>query len=464
MTPRLKSGQDDLLTKTEMDMKDFSVEGLRCLYIGYAVLKETDYKRWATEYAAARTDLNQMDKKKKGEANRIEELEDIIEQNLVLLGVTAIEDRLQDGVPECIAELAAAGFNIWVLTGDKEETAINIAVACNLVLPKEYMEHIIINAHNAPTQEAMKVLFRKEIERYDADLVMEEETMKQFKPRALIIDGVSLIIAMGDRSENGIRSLLLEFSQKCKAVVACRVSPDQKREMVNLIKTGLPWVRTLAIGDGANDVAMIQEAHIGVGIKGEEGLQAVNAADYAIAQFRYLSELTLKHGRYNYIRMSLLVCYMFYKNILMSIAQFWFNFNNAWSGMKYYTEGSIQLYNLAYTSIPILVYAIYDMDLLPATVHRYPQLYQAGVDNEYFNTWLFWKWILAAVIESVFLSVLPLYLLMNGDFRTGTSDSYEAAGMTCLTAIVIVVNLKVSFPLFLNENLKSFSNYYLSFF
>jgi hypothetical protein len=147
------------------------------------------------------------------------------------------------------------------------------------------------------------------------------------------------------------KQALLGFSQHCRAVVGCRsvslnppfdcfdpphahrrVSPDQKREMVHLIKTEVPGVRTLAIGDGANDVAMIQEAHVGVGIRGEEGLQATNASDYAIAQFRYLAVLLLKHGRYNYIRMCSLVCYMFYKNIFMSICQFWFAWLNGFSG------------------------------------------------------------------------------------------------------------------------------------
>ena len=114
------------------------------------------------------------------------------------------------------------------------------------------------------------------------------------------------------------------------------MSPDQKREMVNMIKMGVPGVRTLSIGDGANDVAMIQEAHIGVGIRGEEGLQAVNASDYAIAQFRYLQVLMLKHGRNNYTRMSNLVCYMFYKNILMSSSNFWFAWLNGFSGICHY--------------------------------------------------------------------------------------------------------------------------------
>ena len=160
------------------------------------------------------------------------------------------------------------------------------------------------------------------------------------KPRALIIDGPSLITAMGDETT---KMALLEFSTRCRAVVACRVSPDQKRLMVNMVKMGVKGVRTLAIGDGANDVAMIQEAHVGVGIRGEEGVQAVNSSDFAIAQFRYLSLLILKHGRYNYIRMSNLVCYNFYKNVLMSMGQWWFNFYNAWSGQKYYTEGAIQV-------------------------------------------------------------------------------------------------------------------------
>jgi phospholipid-transporting ATPase len=220
-------------------------------------------------------------------------------------------------------------------------------------------------------------------QRFDEDF--EHLGAATMKPRALIIDGPSLITAMADSDDGGCKELLLDFSNRCKSVVGCRVSPDQKREMVNLVKMGVPGVRTLAIGDGANDVAMIQEAHIGVGIRGEEGLQAANSSDYAIAQFRYLSELVLKHGRYNYIRMTTLVLYMFYKNIVMSMAQFWFNFNNAFSGMKYFTEGAIQMYNVIFTFLPIVLLGIYDMDVLPSTVHKNPQLYHSCIDNEYFK-------------------------------------------------------------------------------
>jgi magnesium-transporting ATPase (P-type) len=204
---------------------------------------------------------------------------------------------------------------------------------------------------------------------------------------------------------NILKELLLELSLRCKAVVACRVSPDQKKEMVKLIKENISFARTLAIGDGANDVAMIQEAHLGVGIRGEEGTQAVNSADFAISQFRFLGDLMLKHGRYNYSRMCGLVCYMFYKNILMSMGMFWFNFNCGFSGQKYFTEGGIQLYNLAYTSIPIILYAIFDIDVDPVTVHEYPQLYQSSVNGDYFTVIIRSLLLLLLDRSSVSLSV-----------------------------------------------------------
>eukprot|EP01038_Epipyxis_sp_PR26KG_P007375 gene7375-10046_t len=438
MMERLKPGQDFLVSQTDKDMREFSIEGLRCLVIGVGIISESDYSRWNHEYNKARTDLAQIEKKKRGEKNLIEDLENAIEMKLRVLGCTAIEDKLQDGVPDCIAELAKAGINIWVLTGDKEETAINIAVACNLVLPTQYMDHIVVNSSTAPNRIAMNELFLHEIE----DLNQEGGT--DFKPRALIIDGPALITAMSDVSRGGLRDQLLELSQLCKAVVGCRVSPDQKREMVHLIKYGVLGVRTLAVGDGANDVAMIQEAHIGVGIKGEEGLQAVNSSDYAIAQFRFLSPLLLKHGRYNYIRMCHLVCYMFYKNILMSIAQFWFNFSCAFSGQKYYTEGVIQLYNLLFTTFPIFLLGAYDMDISPSSAKQFPQIYQGGVQHEYFGTWIFWSWIITAIMESILLSVLPLFTLSIGAYD-GQTGSFLEAGATCFTAIIFIVNFKMFF-------------------
>jgi phospholipid-translocating P-type ATPase (flippase) len=440
--PCMARGQEDLLNVTMGHMNDYASEGLRCLLVGEAVLNEATFTEWRHRYKVACTSVVEIEKKKKGMKNAIEVLEDEIEKGLILVGCTAIEDKLQDGVPDCIAQLAKAGLNIWILTGDKEETAINIAVACNLVLPLEYMHHIICNAGNSPDRESMVQFFDTQLARAEADLRAASEDSPG-KPRALIIDGPSLLIAM----EPGcpVRQKILDFSKFCKVVVGCRVSPDQKREMVQLIKEGVPGVRTLSIGDGANDVAMIQEAHVGVGIKGEEGMQAVNASDFAIAQFSYLKVLLLKHGRYNYIRMSNLIIFNFYKNIFMSMGQYWFNCVNGFSGQKYYTEIGIQAFNTPLTFFPILMYAIYDMDIEPDNVYFFPQLYGACVRNEFFTVRAFWSVMAHGIVESCLCCLLPLYVMQGSDPDDGTLGSFWECGALCLTAVVVVVNIKMIF-------------------
>jgi len=446
MLPRLRSGQDKMLASTVKHMETYSTEGLRCLLVGFSEISSSMYDVWSQQYASASSDMKELESQKKGQDNRIEQLEDQLEQGLELLGCTAIEDKLQDGVPECIAQLSDAQIKIWVLTGDKEETAINIAVACNLVLPREYMDQVIINKDRAVSATDMERILLDEDMRLSQDLVVAAHECKSVHPRALIIDGPSLITAMDQDKHPSLREALLSFSRKCRAVVACRVSPDQKRQMVSLIKRGVKGVQTLAVGDGANDVAMIQEAHVGVGIRGEEGLQAVNSADYAIAQFRYLTPLILKHGRYNYIRMSRLVCYIFYKNILMSLSMFWFNFNCGFSGQKYFTEGAIQMFNLIFTSLPILFFAAQDRDIPVELVYKFPRIYRACIDGSYFTSFLFWRWCVTGICESVVISVLSLYFLENATpgAAGGYSVGFWGSGALAYSAIIFVVNLKVT--------------------
>lgn len=427
---------EELLKHTMAHMEEFSSEGLRCLLIGQSTLTRAVYDDWKVRYKKASVNVAEIEKKKANKPNIIDDLEAEIENGLELIGCSAIEDKLQEGVPECIAELKKAGMNIWVLTGDKQETAINISVACNLVLPEEHMKHVIVNASRCTDKKSMKQVFEHEIKAAEHD--KSKAGTNPPMPRALIIDGASILIAMDPE----VRESLLNFTHHCQIVVGCRVSPDQKREMVALVKDGVPGVRTLSIGDGANDVAMIQEAHIGVGIKGEEGVQAVNASDYAIAQFAFLKPLLLKHGRYNYIRMSNLIIYNFYKNIFMSMGQFWFNFVNGFSGQKYYTEIGIQAFNFPITFLPILLYAIYDMDVKPEAAYLWPQLYGAGIRNESFTNWLFWSQMSHGIIESCLCSLLPLVAMMRSS-HDGYLGSFWESGAACLTAVVIVVNMKM---------------------
>lgn len=213
----------------------------------------------------------------------------MIERNLNLIGATAIEDRLQEGVPHCIAQLIKANIKVWVLTGivpfstattylyqcllgDKMETAVNVGHACNL-LSKNMP---IFSLNESSLDRVRESLFR-----FRTDL----NELPGGEPVAgLIVDGKALHYALSI----DLRKEFLDLASGCRAVICCRVSPMQKADVVSLIKTNFPKEVTLAIGDGANDVAMIQTAHVGVGISGKEGMQAVCASDYAIGQFRFL--------------------------------------------------------------------------------------------------------------------------------------------------------------------------------
>lgn len=288
------------IERTLQHLEEYATEGLRTLCLAFREIPESEYREWSAIFDKAATTIN----------NRAEELDkaaELIERELVLLGATAIEDRLQDGVPETISTLQAAGIKVWVLTGDRQETAINIGMSCKLI-----SEEMILIVINEDSKEATRESLARRLAACRSTTEHEPEVF------ALIIDGKSLGFAL----EKDLEKDFLDLAVMCKAVVCCRVSPLQKALVVKLVKRHLKAI-LLAIGDGANDVSMIQAAHVGIGISGMEGLQAARSADIAIGQFRYLRKLLLVHGAWSYQRLSKLILFSFYKNITLYMTQFW---------------------------------------------------------------------------------------------------------------------------------------------
>jgi hypothetical protein len=194
---------------------------------------------------------------------------------------------------------------------------------------------------------------------------------------ALVVEGATAMETILGNEE--LEQRFLKLANVCKAVVACRVSPAQKRLIVGLVRrkdTTRPV--TLAIGDGANDVGMIQEAHIGVGISGKEGRQAVNNSDFAIGQFRFLKPLLLKHGRRNYRRMSKVIVYSFFKNIVLTFVLFYYQADCGWSGTSFYEAWVYSGFNFFLAFTP-LAFGWFDVDTSAETVRKYPRLYAAGL-------------------------------------------------------------------------------------
>jgi phospholipid-translocating ATPase len=302
---RLAKGlQQSLRKSTAEHLEMFAREGLRTLCIAERDLSEEEYQAWSTGHDIAAQALQDRDE-------RLEEVSDRIERDLMLLGGTAIEDRLQDGVPDTIALLGDAGIKLWVLTGDKVETAINIGFSCNLL--SNEMDLIVFNVEEGQEDVASDLLdtHLKEfgLTGSDEELAAARSNHEPPAPtHAIVIDGESLKLVLHD----DLRQRFLLLCKQCKSVLCCRVSPAQKAAVVQLVKNGLD-VMALSIGDGANDVAMIQEADVGVGIAGEEGRQAVMSSDYAIGQFRFLQRLVLVHGRWSYRRLAETTANFFYK-------------------------------------------------------------------------------------------------------------------------------------------------------
>lgn len=288
---------------TLQHLEEYASEGLRTLCLAMREIPDHEFQEWWQVFDKAQTTVS---------GNRAEELDkaaEILEHDFYLLGATAIEDRLQDGVPETIHTLQEAGIKVWVLTGDRQETAINIGMSCKLI--SEDMTLLIVNEESAGmTRDNIQKKLDAIRTQGDGTIAMES--------LALVIDGKSLTYAL----EKDLERNFLDLAVMCKAVICCRVSPLQKALVVKLVKRHKKAI-LLAIGDGANDVSMIQAAHIGVGISGMEGLQAARSADIAIAQFRYLRKLLLVHGAWSYQRVSKVILYSFYKNITLYMTQFW---------------------------------------------------------------------------------------------------------------------------------------------
>ncbi|KAI9247690.1 hypothetical protein BDA99DRAFT_525768 [Phascolomyces articulosus] len=417
--------QQRVRDETQEHLGVFANEGLRTLCIASRMLSENEYEQWAERYKQASSAIR----------NREEQIESVceeIEQSLMLIGGTAIEDKLQEGVPETIGVLAQAGIKIWVLTGDKIETAINIGFACNL-LTKE-MLLISISGHDE--HDTMEQIKKAQIE-------VEEKS--SYQKCALVIDGESLKYAL----EPPCKEELLALGTQCMAVICCRVSPMQKAKVVNLVKKGLK-VMTLAIGDGANDVSMIQEANVGVGISGEEGRQAVMASDYAIAQFRYLSKLLLVHGRWSYLRTSEMILTFFYKNIMWTLVLFWYQLFCGFSGTMMFDYSYITLYNLVFTSLPCIFAGVLDQDLFAKYSYKYPQLYLMGIRDDKFHKSRFYLTVCDAIYQSAVCFGVPYMLFVGGKFSQG---GYDMEGVfelgTFIAGIAVVVaNALVGFTIF----------------
>ncbi|ADM11693.1 phospholipid-translocating P-type ATPase [Encephalitozoon intestinalis ATCC 50506] len=249
-----------------------------------------------------------------------ERIFDSVEEEMVYLGTTFIEDELQEDVRSTITSLRDAGIKIWMITGDKKETAISCSEDCGIV-------------------------------------------QKNHEVQSLAIDGKEFLKRLSDPG-------IFDY----KSIVIYRATPYHKGKIAEkIVELGK---NTLSIGDGNNDVPMLTSSHVGVGIMGKEGTQASLSADFAIPEFRFLKRLILVYGRYNLIRFSKITLNAFFKNIFFISIQFLYNFFNGYSGKPIYNNFFLNYYNVLFTSFVPLSIGLFDKDKPENYLMSHPEDYK----------------------------------------------------------------------------------------
>jgi len=492
---------DEEFRRIDQQLLNFARAGMRTLVVGQKLLTEEEFQSWRDEFHD-----NAISNAGPERDDLMHEAACEIEKDLSFLGITCVEDRLQENVPETVSTLRSAGINLWVITGDKVETALNISKSVrlidgrstvemltsqdvlgrnvhsgsagregsdteskrrdnqNLELIERKIEELIRKHQVAASQILMRGTFRKSFGNFIKSSFMDPSprnassaiSLGANKNLALIVDGDVLNHFLGVSGREKVESKFLEIARKCGVVVACRASPAQKAKLVQLVSKGVfPRPTTLAIGDGTNDVPMIQEASVGVGISGREGTHAVNAADFSVSKFRFLSPLLFVHGRLGYIRIGKAILLVFYGNLMFT----WTNFLGScfltmMSGTSIFSDLMLTMVNM-FVAVPVFLLGLFDTDTIPVhNLVEMPEEYAIGPENRYLNRKVAAIYMLRGLGHGIITFLLIFYTFPEADFASLTAlyfislvfvltflQAKTASSFTIYFALGIVYNL-----------------------
>ena len=430
---------ESILKQCKYYVNKFSSKGFRTLFIAMKILSQEEYDEYEKKLTKAQ--MSEKDKDKK-----VEEVNNIIENDLYLIGTTIVEDKLQDKVPETIKKMRIANIKVWMLTGDKMNTAYNIGLSCNLI--NKEMKIFNICGVEIKKNENFEIINKEERDQVIIDFAKEFASFKgQYNSMAIpqygiLVDEKALLTINEDEE---IQKIFLEIAKDATAVICCRVSPLQKSQVVKMVKNYDKQGITLAVGDGGNDVSMIMEAHIGVGIYGEEGLRAVQSSDYAIGEFKNLSPLLFFHGRTNYIRNAECIKYFFYKNFVFTLVQFLFGFYCNFTGQTIIDDWFITTYNLIFTALPLGGRALIDHDLMPSDgkiINKMlPFMYKENRDNPIFTIKNFIFSMIKGIIHCLINYFIVLYAFKDECFdKNGNIPDLWVISVCLFTNILMIVS------------------------
>ena len=361
--------------------ENLATKGLRTLVLSEKLIPQEEFDKWNKEYEEAQTSMEDRQQK-------IADVVSKLENNLDFLCVTGVEDLLQDDVASTIDDLRNAGMKVWMLTGDKVETATCISISAGLKAKTHKIYTIKndeIKYESQSTENLPQNVLLSKFEEYKKKINID--------PHLFIIDGDTLDLALKKCEKEFFETAMLAPS-----VVCCRCSPTQKRIIVKTIKKYTD-ARTAAVGDGGNDVAMIQEADVGIGIVGKEGLQASLAADYSIMEFKSLRMLLLWFGRIAYKNTSMMSNFIIHRGLIIAFNQFIFSCIFYFNPVALYSGFLSFGYSTIFTSLPCIC-VLLDQDVVKSNVLNFPTLYKILLKGRELNLKSFLFWLFKSIFQS----------------------------------------------------------------
>ncbi|XP_035434011.2 phospholipid-transporting ATPase IF [Spodoptera frugiperda] len=406
--------------ETDRDINIFANKGLRTLAIAYREVPEEEYEKVAEA-------IKRLDGKSAEALQQVTQQYRTLERNLTLLGATGVEDCLQDNVADTLASLRAAGVKTWVLTGDKVETAINVAQSCAHISEND-RRMFMIGIEDSTTLQAHIG---------ECSRIINEPS---YRDLTLVVDGTSMTQVL----DTAYAPAFVNIAIKCHAVLCCRLSPIQKAKIVKLIKESDERPITAAIGDGANDISMIQEAHVGFGILGREGHQAGRSADFAITKFSMIKKILLVMGHWYNQRLATLIQYFFYKNLVLGNIMFLFQIHTVFSTQSIFDSMYLTFYNLVFTSVPVLLLSVTEQAWSSDVLYNNPSLYSGIKKNKLMSWPYFVSWCIAATYHSLVIYWFSYfafkYSVINLD---GKPIDLWCFGAVTFHLLTVIVNLKL---------------------
>ena len=442
----LNESRHSRTTKMMVDhISHFASLGLRTLVMAKRVIPQQVLQKFQEDLDKAQREMIDRD-------DKVSAVHRKLERDMRIVGATAVEDKLEDEVGMSIKKLLAANIKVWMLTGDKLETAHQIAKSCGLFPMSEKgdaLYDLITLDENTDWQNTL--MHTAISQRGDDSDASRHRSVDRLNLRdnadahddssgtglTILVTGTILHQILDNET---YKARFLKIAQSCKAVVCARVAPSQKAAVTRLVNgTG---ELTLAIGDGGNDVAMINEAAVGIGIIGKEGQQSARAADFAITEFRHLCKLLLFHGHVSYRRTCFIVQYAFYKSMLLAFIQIVYNIAGAgMSGVSFWNSLFLTVWNGAFTLFQPLCYCL-DRVAPRHVLEQTPVLYRYPQAGYGLTAYSFAGCVLIGAAQSALLFVVMSYHYSDTVSRNGFTESHDVL-MTVMYTILIVVQVPI---------------------